>query len=869
MPSINLFDLFAKISLDTSDYDKGVDDAGKKGKSLASTLKSGLASAGKMAATGLAAIGTAAGAAVGGLLALESSTEEYRIAMGKLNTAFESAGYSADTAKEAYNAFYGILGDTDTATEASQLLAKLAENEEDVATWTNIAAGVAGTFGDSLPIESLIEASNETAKVGTVTGTLADALNWAGISEDAFNEKLAACSTESERNRLIMDTLSGTYDEASAAFYRNNEALVQSRENQAKIDEVLGRIGESVSRVKNAFIEEFGPTLENMAGKVATFVENIDAEAVVNKARQIIDVFLELSPIIAGAAGAFVTYKAAISISNIVDALTNATKNMSLAQAALNAVMNANPLAKVAALVGALVAALITLWNTNEDFRKAVISTWNKITGTISSAVGEIKNFFTQTIPEAAQAALNWLKSIPNKMVGIGEDIVKGIWQGIQNMKKWIKDKVTGFFGGIVDGVKDFLGIHSPSKLFRDEIGQNIGLGVAEGLEDSEDEAVKAANKLAESVYNKSKEWLDRQTKYQNFSSREQLEVWQAIQDQFIKGSKQYADAEEQIFDLRQKIREEDLKEQEEFKSKVEAIYKSINDLEAEYQSTLESRSQEIFDAYGLFDEIPKREKVSGDELISNLESQLDTMGEFYDGLDELAQRGVSEGLIQDIRDMGPKAVDQLSALLALTDDKLSEYDSLYREKQQLANNVATKELEDLRKETDKKISENMDELSELYRQRTPAIGKLFSEGLASGILNQMDKVANAAVTVAQSAVSAIKNTLGINSPSKVLEEIGENMALGLGNGWANQFGIIQQGITSGFDFGTANVDFASSGLGRASAATINAAAGNGGQAIDLTANLVLPDGRLLASFLFSDLVNFARANGTPIVNPT
>ena len=61
-----------------------------------------------------------------------------------------------------------------------------------------------------------------------MTGSLADALNWVGISEDAFNEKLASCSDESERNRLIMETLSGSYDEASAAFYRNNEALVAS-----------------------------------------------------------------------------------------------------------------------------------------------------------------------------------------------------------------------------------------------------------------------------------------------------------------------------------------------------------------------------------------------------------------------------------------------------------------------------------------------------------------------------------------------------------------------------------------------------------------------------------------------------------------
>lgn len=262
---INLFDLFAKISLDTSEYDSGVKDVSKSGGSLASKLKSGLASAGKVAAKGIAAIGTAASGAVVGLLALESSTEEYRVAMGKLNTAFEAAGYGAETAQQAYNAFCGILGDTDTATEASQLLAKLADSAEDVSTWTDIAAGVAGTFGDSLPIEGLIEASNETAKVGQVTGVLADALNWAGISEDDFNARLSACSSESERNQLIMDTLSGTYDEASEAFYRNNEALVESRNNQAQLDATLATLGQTVSNVKNRLLSEFLPAISNVA----------------------------------------------------------------------------------------------------------------------------------------------------------------------------------------------------------------------------------------------------------------------------------------------------------------------------------------------------------------------------------------------------------------------------------------------------------------------------------------------------------------------------------------------------------------------------------------------------------------------------
>lgn len=276
MASINLFDLYAKISLDDSEYDQGVTKAADKGESLASKLKSGLATAGKVAAGGLGLVAGAATTVVGGLLALESSTSEYSIAQGKLNTAFEAAGYSAETASQAYNGFYGILGDTDTATEASQLLAKLAQSEEDVSTWTDIAAGVWGTFGDSLPIESLIEASNETAKVGTVTGTLADALNWAGISEDEFNLKLAECSSESERNQLIMDTLSGTYDEASDAFYRNNEALVESRMNQAQLDAALSNLGNTVGVIKNQMLSQFLPSITAVTGAFADMLSGTE-----------------------------------------------------------------------------------------------------------------------------------------------------------------------------------------------------------------------------------------------------------------------------------------------------------------------------------------------------------------------------------------------------------------------------------------------------------------------------------------------------------------------------------------------------------------------------------------------------------------
>ena len=243
----------------------GMEDAGDAAKSSGGKFSAATVAIGNLAANAISAAVSAIGDLISALVNLDETTEEYRIAQGRLNTAYEASGLGAEAAEKAYRGFYGILGDTDTATEASQLLAQLARNEEEVATWTDIAAGVSGTFGDSLPIESLIEASNETAKVGEVTGTLADALNWVGISEDEFNQKLAECTDESERNDLIMNTLAGTYEDASKAFYENNDALVESRDRQASLDDTMADLGETIGDIKNRVLSDLLPPIGQLA----------------------------------------------------------------------------------------------------------------------------------------------------------------------------------------------------------------------------------------------------------------------------------------------------------------------------------------------------------------------------------------------------------------------------------------------------------------------------------------------------------------------------------------------------------------------------------------------------------------------------
>lgn len=441
------------VEFDTGDIKKEFDNLGKEAKKsaesvgkLSDTFENAEKDADSFGSSLSKLSDTAKGVAIGDLISngvqtaiggltdlagaiwnLDETTEEYRIAQGKLDTAFEAAGLSSEAAKQSYTEFYKILGDTDTATEASQLLATLAQDESDIATWAEIAAGVYGTFGDALPIEGLIEAANETAKTGEVTGVLADALNWAGISEDEFNAKLSELSTEAQRNQLIADTLSSTYSKAAKSFEENNESVIKARENQVALDEAMAKVGETIADVKNALLEKFAPAISEIGTKIADFISGIDVDSLLDSLGNLVDIFKALAPAIAAVTAAVVIYKGAIAISTLIETVSAALTTLkavvtgaTVAQTGLNTAMNANPIVLVITLIGSLITALLTLWNTNEDFRNAVISFFEDIKNTVADWVDSIVTFFTETIPNAVKTLLDWISQLPSAIFGGG-----------------------------------------------------------------------------------------------------------------------------------------------------------------------------------------------------------------------------------------------------------------------------------------------------------------------------------------------------------------------------------------------------------------------------------------------------------------
>lgn len=254
----------ADLKKNVQDAKKQVDTFAKQGGEGFKKFSEGAKKVGTAVKEGLKVAVTAVAAAGAALVGLAESTAEYRTAQAKLTTAFESAGASADVAKQTYNDLQRVLGDTDVAVEAANHLAKMTTNEQELAEWTNICQGVYATFGDSLPIEGLTEAANETAKVGQVTGTLADALNWAGISEDEFNEKLAACNSEAEREKLIRETLNGVYDEAAQAYEKNAAEILAANEAQETLNNGLAALGAVVAPIVTLFKQGLGEALQTL-----------------------------------------------------------------------------------------------------------------------------------------------------------------------------------------------------------------------------------------------------------------------------------------------------------------------------------------------------------------------------------------------------------------------------------------------------------------------------------------------------------------------------------------------------------------------------------------------------------------------------
>ena len=371
-------------------------------------------------------------------------------------------------------------------------------------------------------------------------------------------------------------------------------------------------------------------------------------------------------------------------------------------------------------------------------------------------------------------------------------------------------------------------------------------------------------NQLVDESYQNSMDWIEKEKNYGRMSLADELAAYKRVQSRYAAGSKEREEMDLKVYQLEQKIYEAQkqyiadvqsvqesanqkrIQLEQEYANKVrsvnEQLERDIQSLNDQYQNAVESRTNSLYQSYGLFDEVTKKETVSSDTLMKNLEGQVQEFGEWQDILGQLSARGVDADLISELQEMGPSAIEEIRALNSMSDDELEKYVSLWSVKHAQAREQATSELEGLRVETQEQIAQLradaeaeleeyritwQEELSQLeedtanqlaslrqefaenvglikkdteaeMREMTEAATKILKEagwtetgqqipaGLAEGVSLSKSAFLDELTSMALAGVEAVKSTLKINSPSRVFRELGNFTGLGFVTGLAD-----------------------------------------------------------------------------------
>lgn len=499
----------------TDDLADSMDEAEKSSSGFGSSLKS---------AFSVGAISGLVQEAVSGLKDLMDSTQEYRRIMASLEVSSSAAGYSAEETAQSYNTLYGVLGDEQTAATTVANLQAIGLEQEALSQITDAAIGAWATYGDSIPIDSLSESINETIQAGEVTGSFADVLNWAGESEDEFNERLAAAQDETERANIVLQQMAKQgLTQAGQAWQQNNQDLVAANQAQANLNATLGQLATTLqpvitmattglnqiltgamglfSALQSGGVTEWFASLQ--AG-ITQFVTNLTAQipamittgasmltsfaqGVVSMLPTVLDAGMQILasivegitqalPDLVASAGTMVTdYLGAITekLPSILDS------GVQIVTSLIEGIVNSIPelVAQLPQIISAFVDYIVSAL-------PQIVSAGGQILSSlVSGLIGAIPELVL-SIPDIVGAIIGGLKQAISGAVDVGRMIVEGIWEGISGAASWLWGKLEDFGNWIIGGVKGIFGIASPSKVMRDEVGRYMAQGIGVGFEE-------------------------------------------------------------------------------------------------------------------------------------------------------------------------------------------------------------------------------------------------------------------------------------------------------------------------------------------------------------------------------------------------
>ena len=534
--------MFARITLDTSDYDSGLDEASKNTSNFADKLKTGLATAAKVGAAAL----TAAATGVAALTKVSiDQYAEYEQLVGGVDTlfkeasntiqqyasnAYKTAGVSANTYMEQATAFSASLiqslgGDTQAAAEyANQAIMDMSDNANKMGTdiesiqqtyqslmrgnyamLDNLKLGYGGTKSE---LERLV------ADAEKLTGQALDPAKFSDVitAIHAVQENLGITGTTAEE---AATTIEGSVGMMKAAW---SNLMTGIADENADLDTLIGNFVTSVETAAGNIIPRVTQILSGMGAAIEQLAPILAAEVPGLITSVLPSLVSAGAQLLAGLATGLVsaTPQLVSSIPGIMSSVVAAfaangpalmAAGQQLMDMVSNGIVNGFPailengtqiltqlIDGITGAIPNLIAALPAVITAIVEFvadnlpliaKSGVDILMHLITGLISAIPSLVA-----VLPQIINAIVNGIGSLMGSVVEAGKNIVEGIWEGISGAAEWLKEKVTGFFSGIVDGAKDILGIHSPSTVFAD-MGRNMALGLGQGW-DSEFDRIRS-----------------------------------------------------------------------------------------------------------------------------------------------------------------------------------------------------------------------------------------------------------------------------------------------------------------------------------------------------------------------------------------
>lgn len=583
---------------------------------------------------------TAATAVVGAVFSAAEGTRELRGDLARLEVNAEQAGKTLDGMSSYMTQIVGVTGEVDSSVEGLSNLLATGLSEEGFARTMDALSGAAIKFSDTLKFEGIADGLQETLATGAAAGPFAELLERSGLVLDDFNAGLTTAIANGEQENYILQVLASTgLADFYNAYREGNPDLVEAAEAQYRLQEELAKLG--------TLIEPLLTSITTVAASLLAAFNSLSpgAQQVILMITGIAAVIGLLIPIL----GSLITH-----FGTILTVAPKLASGLGLVKTAVAAI--GGPVTIVMAVIAALILKFIHAYNTSEEFR-------NKV------------NAAFQSVRETVSAVIVAVSAKVKEFISIGQNVVKGLWQGVSNMKNWLVSKMTGFVSGIkavFTGKKGF-DTHSPSK-WAEEVMENVDKGFAK-IDPKTSEAVQKAKEYSKAIMDAATSYLDTKKFFGEVTAQEEIAYWNDIAKSQNLAADELLEIDKKIYTAKQSILEEEKRAME------------------EYEASVKNRADAIAGFAGIFDAVAEETKVEGSTLLENLTEQVELLEQWQKDMQTLVDRGVTGAMLEELREQGPKAAAEIHSLTKMTDAELSEFGELYAQKIKLATETAVNEL--------------------------------------------------------------------------------------------------------------------------------------------------------------------------------